>query len=508
MMFSALFSSVRQYPRELILAVVAMIGFFVQIESVGPVERLGLHIAFSALLSMNLSLAATVLTRSGKINNVLSWGAWAVTSAAFSWYVMGLDFARSADAYSYAYLLCLVHLCVVLSWTSYGSVERFWNASIMMFHRILYALVFSSFLELGLGLSILALRFLFGFDGLVHLESYTAVLVFVGFNTMFFLSGMPTTESVDHEPRLDPMTSIFSRYVLAPLVFLFIVILWAYGVMVLLGDMKSDMAYYITLLAGGSIFSSLLTWPMRAEKTFPWRILHRYVMLVLLPLILLALWVWYQHLSKDGVDLEGFTIASLLVVSLIVALGSIVQRSLDPRVPAFVLFCAAAGTSIGPLSVASVSERSLIAHGKSLEQSTPKDSAKARATDSVRTSLPAYGIRSYDDESVWITSFVVNDLIEGDTLTLSTDDGSVQIQIPRYSTIATITNTVSQDTIVFDVKGLLGTSSDSLRTITVEGRNLKTQVMPSDVTIIRSNGQWYVSRVAASTHSMRKRSFR
>lgn len=501
----SIFSSVKQYPRELVLAAVAMVGFMVQIENVGELEELGLHVALSALLSMNISLAATILVRSTKVDPVVGWGGWAVLSGVLSWYVFGLGFVSSADAFSYGYLVCLVHLMVILSWTAYGSVDRFWNASTTMLFRLLYAFVFSSILETGLGLSIAAIRFLFGFEGLAGLQGYSAVFVFVGFNTMFFLSGMPTLESIDEEPRINTLTSIFSRYVLAPLILVFIVILWAYGVKMLLGDMKEDMANYVVILVGGSTFTLLLTWPMRAVTTFPWKILHRYVMPVLLPLIGLALWIWSTHLTKEGIDPGGFTIAALLVVSLIVALGTIIKRTIDPRLPALALFCVAALTSVGPFGVGSVSERSMQARGKSLEQTTPADSAVAKETDSVRTSMPAYGLQSIADENSWMTSFVINDLIEGDTLTLRSSDGSASVRIPRSSTMVSLINSATNDTLMFDAMGLLGTSNDSLHSMTIQGRDLRTRVLASDVTIIRRNGKWSVSRLAASTHSLRTR---
>jgi hypothetical protein len=482
-----------------------MVGFIIQIESVGDVEELGMHVALSAILSMNISLAATILQRSTKVAPLVSWGGWAVLSGALAWYTFGMDFTSTADYYEYGYLVCLVHLMVILSWTAYGSVERFWNANTTMLFRLLYAFVFSSILELGLSLSIMAIRFLFGLEGLSALQGYTNVLVFVGFNTMFFLSGMPTVESIDEEPRINSLTSIFSRYVLAPLILIFMVILWAYAVKLLLGDMKDDMAYYVVMLAGGSIFTVLLTWPMRSTTTFPWKILHRYAMPVLLPLVGLALWIWSSYLTREGIDPGGFTIAALLVVSVVVALGSLFTRTLDPRLPALVLFCIALFTSVGPLSVGSVSERSMSARGKSLDQTTPKDSANAKATDSVRTSLPTYGIQSAMDENNWMTSFVINDLLDGDTLAMSTPDGTVSVRIPRTSTMVSLINTSSNDTITFDAKGLLGDSNDSLRSLMIQDRGMTTRVLASDVTIIRKNGQWSISRLAASTHSLRIR---
>ncbi|MCX6139882.1 MAG: DUF4153 domain-containing protein [Candidatus Kapabacteria bacterium] len=487
-----------QFPREVALAFAAMVSIMVQVENTGEVERIALHLGLAFILAMNLSLALTIVVRSGKLGSVIGWVIWLAVTSALTWFVFALDFDKTIDVVQYAYLIVLVHMLVVSSWISFGSVERFWSAVIAMFHRILFAVLFTSVLQLGLTLVVSSVRLLFGFEGISHLEAHIAIFAFFLFNTLFFLSGLPPPGDLDRKHSIDPMPLIFVRFVLAPLVFLFLVILWAYGAKLVFGGLTEEITAYVLVLTGFAIFAILLTWSERDVQGFPWRILHRYTLTALVPLLGVATWAWIVRLQSKGIDDTGFTVAALLAVAVLIVATSVLKRRLDPRVPAIAFVIVLCITTAGPFGVSAVSERSIGPDSSGSKPEVLKKAVKGEI-DSVRTSSPARFLITYGTGDTWSASFALSDVDDDDVVITTSADGAATISFPRLSTLVTLVYSVRRDTIVFDAKDLLADNSDSLRVIERSGNGVRTIIMATDATLVRRNGQWAISRLAATT---------
>src|SRR5690606_22702660 len=103
----------------------------------------------------------------------------------------------------------------------------FWNFNKEMFLRILLSIFYSGVLFLGLSLAILAQDKLLGLYDDSDIYGYLAVIIFIGFNTLFFISGVPKLYSTSSEDNAEyPFgLKIFAGYVLLPLVAIYMVIL-------------------------------------------------------------------------------------------------------------------------------------------------------------------------------------------------------------------------------------------------------------------------------------------
>lgn len=496
----SLFTVSRLFPREVALAFITMVALMVQVESTDEVARIALHIGLSAILVMNLSLATTLVVRSQRLGGLWGWSFLTVAAGALSWFVFLLDFDNTVDIVQYAYLVVLVHMLVVLSWTALGSVEKFWTAVIAMFHRILFAALFTSVLQMGLTLVLASVRLLFGLEGLSHLEVHVSFFVYFMFNTMFFLSGLPSDSELDGQSKIDNMTSVFVRFVLAPLILLFVVILWAYSAKLIYGGLTEEVTYYVLLLTGFTTLAILLTWPERDAPGFPWRILHQYTMATLIPLLGVATWAWTIYLGSNGIDEFGFTIAALLLVSILVVLSSVFRRGLDPRIPAAAFVIVLCFTTAGPLGVSAVSAGSSGSDTTDGKQDTSMSKVQDNV-DSVRTSMPARFVLSYNSGGTWSTSFALSDVEDTEVVRATSPDNTTEVSFPRLSTLVTLINNVQGDTVVFDALNLLAEASDTLRVIEQTSNAMRTLVMATDATLVRRNGQWTISRIAATTFS-------
>lgn len=488
------------FPREVVCMLVAAIAFMIQMEHTGHVERIALHTGLIAILVMNISLAVTIVVRSGRIKTLLGWIAWAALSAPIGWYVYGLDFAIEVSIVQYCYLVVLVHFLVIASWITYGSVERYWNAVVKLFHRFLFSLAFSSLLISGLSTAIVAVRVLFGMEQFVNLEFHVTIGVYFLFNTLLFLSGIPSSEELNKAPEVPRVTIGLTRFVLVPIIAVFLVILYAYGVKVVVEGATEVVAYYVLLLSGTTIIATLLTWPKRNDQGLIWKLLHRHAPFALLPLIALALYSWFFHVSGHQIDAETFT-TSLLLATATMTIGSwIFHRNLDPRVPALLILGTVCLTSVGPISVGTISSHSAV------DQNGYQNGRKADNIEYYRYLSPTHTINAYIYSDHWSSTFSILDAQpndDGSPVIVNSDDSLTTISFVNQSTMVTIISKAAHDTITFDAALLVTDSTDVLIPVVVERKESRTVILCSSIKLKKQNGRVFVYGLVGASFTSR-----
>jgi hypothetical protein len=115
-----------------------------------------------------------------------------------------------------------------------SSNEVVWVYTWKMFVRLFFTGVFFGILTIGVNFSIFAITFLFSIlgDYRVALSFSSIILAFLA--PLFFLAGFPTDFSKLEKDFVYPkFLDIFNRYILLPIISIFLVILYAYGLKVL-----------------------------------------------------------------------------------------------------------------------------------------------------------------------------------------------------------------------------------------------------------------------------------
>jgi|GEM_PF-2090102 len=85
---------------------------------------------------------------------------------------------------------------------------------------------------------------------------------------------------------------LYSTFVLTPIIAIFLLILYACGVKVMTESVTESIAGFVLWLSGATIFTALITWPMRKSIGLLWSALHRYAPLAIAPFIVLAVYAW------------------------------------------------------------------------------------------------------------------------------------------------------------------------------------------------------------------------
>ena len=203
------------------------------------------------------------------------------------------------------FIIFLVLAAVVHMWVAIAPYikkdERlgFWRYNETLFARMLLSLAFSAALFLGLSLGIEACIVLFKFDFDYYKVYLRLWVVVMGvFNTWFFLAGIPASyEEINTEKAFPNALRIFTQYILIPIVTVYMVILYAYGVKILLtwSLPKGWVSTLIFCYAVVGILAVLLVTPLRDDKDNAWvRFFSRFFFRASLPLIVLlyvAIWV-------------------------------------------------------------------------------------------------------------------------------------------------------------------------------------------------------------------------
>jgi hypothetical protein len=201
---------------------------------------------------------------------------------------------RQTIVHSTRYALLFVGSHLSVSFAPYvfrTEYNGFWQYNQRLFLRLLIVSIYSLVLFIGISVALLALDQLFGVR--IPPQRYMECLaLIVGiFNTMFYLAGIPDDfEALEIDTSYPNPLLIFTQYVLLPLIALYLVILYSYGLKILLwwNLPRGWVANLVIVFAGVGIFSLLLIYPIREKAENHWiKRYARWFYRGLLPLIVL-----------------------------------------------------------------------------------------------------------------------------------------------------------------------------------------------------------------------------
>ena len=266
----------------------------------------------------------------------------------------------------------IIHLLVsLIPFLFTRQLNGFWNYNKALFLRFLTALLYSAFLYVGLVMALLALKTLF--EVKIPDELFWELFIVIGgvFNTWFFAAGVP----LDFE-KLDKVTSypkglkIFSQYVLLPLLFLYLLILYGYGMKIILsGDWPEGIvSYMIMVVAVLGVLAMLLIYPYALHSENQWiRKVNKGYYLLLLPLLILLFLAIGMRLGDYGFTINRYFILVTGIWLTVVCIYFLSGRNNIKFIPLslalLLLFI-----SMGPWGVFSVSEESQLSRLKAVLQ--------------------------------------------------------------------------------------------------------------------------------------------
>jgi hypothetical protein len=269
----------------------------------------------------------------------------------------------TSDWIKFAVLVLAAHLSI--SFAPYivnREVNGFWQYNRILFLRFLTSVIYSAVLFAGLALAMLAIDNLF--DVKVPDASYQRLWIITAllFNTVFFLGGVPNNISSLNMVKEYPLPlKLFTQYVLLPLVFIYLVILYVYESKIIITGIwpMGWVSYLVIGFSIAGIFAILLIWPWRGSTENKWIAkFSRFFFIAILPLIVMLGMAIYKRCSAYGITENRYFIILLtiwLIWNTIYFLGSSIKNI---KMIPLSLFFACLISLFGPQSAFSISEKS------------------------------------------------------------------------------------------------------------------------------------------------------
>ncbi|WP_224994932.1 DUF4153 domain-containing protein [Cesiribacter sp. SM1] len=255
----------------------------------------------------------------------------------------------------------IVHLLVsFVPFLFVRQLNGFWNYNKALFLRILSALLYSAFLFAGLAMALLALKILFDVKIEEELFGELFVLIIGLFNTWFFVAGVPQDfEQLEQDTDYPGGLKVFTQYVLFPLLLLYLLILYGYGLKIIISwDWpKGIVSYLIMCMSVLGILTLLLVYPYALQPQNRWiKKAGKGYYLLLLPLLVLLFLAIGMRIADYGVTINRYIIVAVGLWLTFTCLYFLSGRGNIKFVP-----MSLAGLliliSIGPWSMFSVSEQ-------------------------------------------------------------------------------------------------------------------------------------------------------
>lgn len=352
-----------------IIGAIAVVWLINQNGASDDVEARFIALSFVSFLGISWYYSITVFLEQLKAKEIVSWPFLAAAAIAIIGYYLYLDnilMDAKAEVWYQLFLFFLgTHLFAAFApFTSSNHIDQFWEYNKTLFLRFLISGVYSAALFIGLSVAMLALDNLLEIN--IEGEFYPSLFVVIAgvFNTLFFLSGLPSNEQIPvKEIEYPSGLKVFVQYVLISLVTVYIVILYAYLVKILLQwELPNGwVANLVLSFSIAGILSLLLLYPIQEEDGKKWiQLFSKWYYRALIPLLVLLFFSIWVRISEYGVTINRFFVATLGVwLTLIVGyfiFSKVKSIKLVPiSLTAFVIVSA-----VGPFSAMNVSERSQI----------------------------------------------------------------------------------------------------------------------------------------------------
>lgn len=358
-------STARRFPFVVAAATVAAAGAVAAVDGATGREDLSIRLLVSGSLGIPLFFALRLTAETRRWGRRVR-GAGALAAAAgltaFAWLWGG--WSETEAMTRYLHLSAGFHLLAAwLPFAGRGGVDAFWKYDERLLLRFLTGGFYAAVLFLGLALALAGLDNLLGVD-VEAVSAYPRLffLLALVFHPWFFLAGVPrSVTALEGRPEHPAGLEVFARWILFPIVVVYLAILTAYlGRILVLGEWPSGwIGWLVSGVSVLGILTLLLTHPLRARPQNTWaRLYGRGFFVALLPaLAMLGMAAW-KRIDQYGITERRYFLAAGTLWLVGLSAWWIAGRTRDLRgIPASLALIVLL-TFAGPWSAYSVSEAS------------------------------------------------------------------------------------------------------------------------------------------------------
>lgn len=367
---STLWNSIRsvaiRFPIQFLISVFAVLIWWLAIYSTSETQTQHfIKLLVLCNLAFCLTLSADLFSETKSISSAKRWliRILIIIVCIILFYTLSPQWYVS-DIYRFVLLILAGHLLVSFApYSQTNKKDAFWQYNKFLFLRFLTAVLYSGTLFVGLLIAFLSTNSLFNLSLDDNIYICLFALIAAGFNTVFFLSGIPVISFFEQDSSYPKGLKVFTQYVLIPLLTIYLLILVVYELKILI-DQELPEGMVSILVLGYAVFgilSYLLTYPIRNAKGNEWiKVFSKLFFILMLPLlILLFIAVWVRIADYAITEPRYFLVLLSIWLSGVTAYFLISKSPTIQTVPISLCILALIST-FGPQSASSIAKRSQI----------------------------------------------------------------------------------------------------------------------------------------------------
>ncbi|WP_420128357.1 DUF4153 domain-containing protein [Longimicrobium sp.] len=354
-------------PVEVALGVLLAVALSTQVRSKGFTEQEFGRLAASVALALPLVFALSVLRVRGVLSAAARWGGTAaVLIACATFGATALHHDRQAEVWRWLLLAAAAVMLLLLTPTlprESHDRRRVWAFAWRVVVRLVGIGLYSVALFGLLAGAVAAVVSLFDLSKPDHLYTDLAGAVFFAFATWIFVGGIHRLAAPAEAGVPEPVSRL-GRWLYAPVLIIYLLILYAYATRVLItGELPRNLLSPLVIAAGliGMVGAVLLE-PVHADDEHRGlSMLVRAVPALLLPLVPLAAWALLARLGEYGwTEFRYVRVAAVFAIGVLAVLGTVRLVRRRPPLLATVPTTFAAVlllSAVGPWSAPTVARR-------------------------------------------------------------------------------------------------------------------------------------------------------
>ncbi|HEU4883411.1 MAG TPA: DUF4153 domain-containing protein [Longimicrobium sp.] len=354
-------------PVEVALGVLLAAALSVEVRSKGFSEQEFWRMAASVALALPLVFALSVLRARGLVSAAARWGGTiAILIACAIFGATALHHDRQAEGWRWALLEGAAVMLLLLTAALPREARdrrQVWAFAWRFVVRLVGIGLYSVALFGLLAGAVAAVVSLFDLSKPDHLYTDLAGAVFFAFATWIFVGGIHRLSAPPEAGVPEPVSRL-GRWLYAPVLVIYLLILYAYAARVLItGELPRNLVSPLVIAAGLiGLIGAVLLEPVHADEEHRGlSMIVRAVPALLLPLVPLAAWALLARLGEYGwTEFRYIRLAAVFAIGVLAVMGTIrlVRRRTPlltavPAVFAAVLLLSA----VGPWSASAVSRR-------------------------------------------------------------------------------------------------------------------------------------------------------
>ncbi|MBI4231694.1 DUF4153 domain-containing protein, partial [Candidatus Peregrinibacteria bacterium] len=224
--------AVLRFPLAMLIALFWTVAVFNEIHSAGFEQSEDLIVL--CIFGFSLSLGVDVFCEAHKFRSIFKWigRVFALLLLLFFWFTFFENFYDSESIKFLKFFLMesvsLLFL-VVAPYLVRGRNDGFWVYALRLFERFAQTFFYFAILFAGIALLLASIDYLFGIDvdEEIYFDAWTFIVGILA--TVFFMVGMPKSfDGLENDEDRQRGTSLLVNYVLTPLAFLYLIVLYLY----------------------------------------------------------------------------------------------------------------------------------------------------------------------------------------------------------------------------------------------------------------------------------------